>query len=70
MIGVAPERCALIGDANSDLRMARSAGVAVALGYSTGWRQPEPRPLLSSAEPLGGADGGAMTPQARRVHGP
>jgi len=40
MIGVSPERCVLIGDANSDLRMARSAGVAVALGYSTGWRQP------------------------------
>jgi phosphoglycolate phosphatase len=38
-LGVAPSRCALIGDANSDLRMARAAGVAVAIGYRGGWRQ-------------------------------
>jgi len=38
-LGVAPGRCALIGDANSDLRMARAAGVPVVLGYSAGWRQ-------------------------------
>jgi len=41
-LGVSPDRCALIGDANSDLRMARSAGVAVVLGYRAGWRQPAP----------------------------
>ncbi|MFM7269319.1 MAG: HAD family hydrolase [Cyanobium sp.] len=36
---VEPGRCALIGDAASDLRMALAAGVPVALGYSAGWRQ-------------------------------
>ncbi len=39
-MGVAVERCALIGDANSDLRMARNAGVPVVLGYRAGWRRP------------------------------
>ncbi|MCS5694217.1 HAD family hydrolase [Cyanobium sp. FGCU-6] len=39
-LGVPPERCALIGDANSDLRMGRSAGVAIVLGYRAGWSQP------------------------------
>jgi len=38
-LGISPDRCALIGDANSDLRMARSAGVAVVLGYRAGWKQ-------------------------------
>lgn len=38
-LGVAPSRCAVIGDANSDLRMASAAGVAVAIGYRGGWRQ-------------------------------
>jgi phosphoglycolate phosphatase len=38
-LGVAVESCALIGDANSDLRMARAAGVAVVIGYRGGWRQ-------------------------------
>ncbi|WP_216905005.1 HAD family hydrolase [Synechococcus sp. CCY 9618] len=39
-LGVAAEHCALIGDANSDLRMARAAGVPVVLGYRAGWRRP------------------------------
>lgn len=39
-LGVDPARCALIGDANSDLRMARAAGVAVVMGYRGGWRRP------------------------------
>jgi len=39
-LGVTPSECALIGDANSDLAMARAAGVGVILGYSSGWRQP------------------------------
>ncbi|MFN9547769.1 MAG: HAD family hydrolase [Cyanobacteriota bacterium] len=39
-LGVAPSSCALIGDANSDLRMARAAGVAVVIGYRGGWRRP------------------------------
>ena len=39
-LGVPADRCALIGDANSDLRMARAAGVPVVLGYRAGWNQP------------------------------
>ena len=39
-LDVAPGRCALIGDANSDLLMGRHAGVAVVLGYRAGWSQP------------------------------
>jgi phosphoglycolate phosphatase len=41
-LGVPAERCALIGDANSDLRMAEQAGVPVVLGYSAGWSTPPP----------------------------
>jgi phosphoglycolate phosphatase len=39
-LGVRPGRSALIGDANSDLHMARQAGVAVVLGYGAGWLRP------------------------------
>jgi phosphoglycolate phosphatase len=41
-LGVSVARCALIGDANSDLRMARAAGVPVVLGYTAAWRMPPP----------------------------
>jgi len=41
-LGVAPEQCALIGDANSDLRMARDAGVAVVIGYPAAWSSEPP----------------------------
>lgn len=41
-LGVPAGACALIGDANSDLRMARAAGVAVALGYTAAWRRRPP----------------------------
>ena len=41
-LGVPVERCALIGDANSDLRMAQQAGVPVVLGYGAGWSTPPP----------------------------
>jgi phosphoglycolate phosphatase len=41
-MGVAPRGCALVGDANSDLRMARAAEVPVVLGYRSGWRKPPP----------------------------
>lgn len=41
-LGVDPQECALIGDANSDLRMGRAAGVPVVLGYRAGWRIPPP----------------------------
>ena len=36
--------CALIGDSDTDLKMAKAAGVAVAIGYTAGWEKP---PLLS-----------------------
>lgn len=39
-LGIPARRCALIGDASSDLRMAAAAGIAVALGYRSGWRRP------------------------------
>jgi phosphoglycolate phosphatase len=39
-LDISPAHCALIGDANSDLGMARDAGVAVMLGYRGGWQQP------------------------------
>ncbi|MEX1324067.1 MAG: HAD-IA family hydrolase [Synechococcaceae cyanobacterium] len=41
-LGVEPGRCALIGDANSDLVMGERAGVGLVLGYSAGWRQRPP----------------------------
>jgi phosphoglycolate phosphatase len=34
-----PSQCALIGDADSDLLMARRAGIAYALGYVAGWNR-------------------------------
>ena len=37
---VPAQACALIGDANSDLRMAQAARVPVVLGYTSGWRRP------------------------------
>lgn len=39
-LGVDPSRCALVGDADSDLRMALAAGLPVVLGYRGGWREP------------------------------
>ena len=51
-LGVQPSRCALIGDANSDLRMAVAAGIPhqLALGYTAAWSSPpplaEPHPLV------------------------
>ena len=41
-LGNHAKRSALIGDANSDLRMARAAGVPVVLGYTAAWRMPPP----------------------------
>ncbi len=41
-LGVEPRHCLLIGDANSDLRMARAAGVAGVLGYTAGWKRLPP----------------------------
>ncbi len=47
-LGIPARECALIGDANSDLRMARSAGVPVVLGYTAGWSR---RPPLDPSFP-------------------
>jgi phosphoglycolate phosphatase len=47
-LGVPASACALIGDANSDLRMARAAGVPVVLGYTAAWRR---RPPLDPSFP-------------------
>lgn len=43
-LGVDAARCALIGDANSDLRMAVAAGIPhqLALGYTAAWSSPPP----------------------------
>jgi hypothetical protein len=51
-LGVSAADCALIGDANSDLRMAVAAGIPhqLALGYTAAWSTPpplaEPHPLV------------------------
>ena len=51
-LGLAAADCALIGDANSDLRMAVAAGIPhqLALGYTAAWSTPpplaEPHPLV------------------------
>jgi len=38
-INLQPNECALVGDADSDLLMARQSGVGLALGYIGGWSQ-------------------------------
>ena len=50
-LGVAVERCALIGDANSDLQMAVAAGIPHqrALGYTAAWSSAPP---LAAPHPL------------------
>ena len=44
-----PSMCVLIGDAETDLQMAKDAGVGLAIGYSGGWRS---KPELPSATHL------------------
>lgn len=65
-LDVPPQCCALIGDANSDLRMARSAGVGVVLGYLAGWSSPPPLdpsfPQLSHWAELDVRQGDVITP--------
>ncbi|CAK6700963.1 HAD-IA family hydrolase [Synechococcus sp. CBW1107] len=47
LLRVKPAECLLIGDANSDLRMALAAGLPTALGYTAGWqRRPPLDPLF------------------------
>ena len=36
-LNLQPSRCVLIGDADSDLLMARQAGIGLSLGYTAGW---------------------------------
>ena len=48
-LGLDPGRCALIGDADSDLLMAREAGIGHGLGYVAGW---EHCPNLSAHDHL------------------
>ncbi len=40
IIQLQPSECALVGDADTDLKMARQAGIGIALGYSGGWTKP------------------------------
>ncbi len=41
-LGLKPEECALIGDADTDLQMAQKAGIKIRLGYIAGWsKQPQ-----------------------------
>ncbi len=49
IVGLHPSECALIGDADSDLQMARQAGIGIALGYISGWSNP---PQLSAHQYL------------------
>ncbi len=44
-----PDECALIGDADSDLKMAKEAGIRINLGFVGGWSKP---PLLNEHEHL------------------
>ena len=48
-IDLDPSECALIGDADSDLRMAQEAGIAISIGYISGWKK---RIQLSQQEHL------------------
>ena len=48
-LNLTPERCALIGDAETDLSMARTAGIGCVIGYLGGWAK---QPKLPSAEHL------------------
>ena len=36
-LGLDPEECALIGDAETDLQMAAAAGIRLVIGYGGGW---------------------------------
>tara|TARA_Y100001968_G_scaffold49269_1_gene39633 strand:+ start:1095 stop:1868 length:774 start_codon:yes stop_codon:yes gene_type:complete len=37
-INLSPSECLLIGDSDSDLRMAREAGIGMAMGFTSGWQ--------------------------------
>ena len=48
-IGLPPQRCALIGDAETDLQMALEAGIGGVIGFTGGWSR---APELPSAQHL------------------
>ena len=35
-----PSDCALIADADTDLRMAKEAGITIVIGFNGGWQTP------------------------------
>ena len=43
-LNLEPEHCALIGDAETDLTMARQAGIGCVIGYRGGWTLPSALP--------------------------
>ena len=48
-LGLPPQRCALVGDAETDLQMALEAGIGCVIGFTGGWSRP---PELRSAQHL------------------
>ena len=48
-LGLRVENCALIGDADTDLLMARQAGIGLTIGYVAGWHR---QPTLTAHEHL------------------
>ncbi len=46
-MGLSTDECALIGDAESDLKMAIEANISLVLGYCSGWRK---SPLLTNQQ--------------------
>ena len=48
-IQIQPSDCALIGDADSDLQMARQSGIGITLGYTGGWSK---KPQLTQHQHL------------------
>lgn len=48
-LGLPPQRCALVGDAETDLQMALEAGIGGLIGFTGGWSRP---PELPSAQHL------------------
>ncbi|WP_320675144.1 HAD family hydrolase [Prochlorococcus sp. MIT 1341] len=49
LLGLAPSQCAMIGDSDSDLRMAKKADLPIILGYISGWSM---SPTLSQHQNL------------------
>ncbi|AHF62899.1 HAD-superfamily hydrolase subfamily IA, variant 3 [Synechococcus sp. WH 8109] len=48
-LGLPPQRCALVGDAETDLQMALEAGIGGVIGFTGGWKR---APELPSAQHL------------------